>query len=72
MRHTLMLNLDEKHARLLEELRLHFHISADDTARFAIRLAHGRCLGKPDKLVPEFKPRAARVSDPGGDDYSPV
>lgn len=58
MRHTLMLNLDEEHARQLEELRDHFRLSAEDTARLAIRLTHRRCLGKPDKLVPEFKPRS--------------
>ncbi|MEZ5797913.1 hypothetical protein FDP22_04385 [Paroceanicella profunda] len=70
MRHTLMLNLDEKHARLLEELRLHFKLSAEDTARFAIRLTHARCKQKPDVLVPEFKPRS-RPSRPEPEDNAP-
>lgn len=33
MRHTLMLNLDEAHARQLDELRQHFHLAAEDTVR---------------------------------------
>lgn len=60
MRHTLMLNLDERHARLLEELRKHFKLSADDTVRFAICWAHAQCMKKPGALVPEFKPCAKR------------
>ncbi len=61
MRHTLMLNLDENHARLLEDLRQHFHLAAEDTVRLAIRLTHARHKEKPDVLVPEFKPRAAKA-----------
>ncbi|MAY33581.1 MAG: hypothetical protein CMM86_13350 [Rhodovulum sp.] len=71
MRHTLMLNLDERHARLLEELRQHFRLAADDTVRFAIRMAHARYKQKADVLVPEFKPRAAKRSDLDKDDFSP-
>ena len=58
MRHTLMLNLDEVHARQLDDLRRHFHLAAEDTIRLAIRLAHAGHKEKPDVLVPEFKPRA--------------
>ncbi|MCA0849917.1 hypothetical protein [Salipiger thiooxidans] len=66
MRQTLMLNLDEKHAKLLQELRDHFRLSAEETARFAIRLTHARCKEKPDVLVPEFKPRSKpRHCEPG-------
>ena len=60
MRHTLMLNLDEAHACLLDELRQHFHLAAEDTVRLAIRLTHARHKQQPDVLVPEFKPRAKR------------
>ena len=56
MRHTLMLNLDEKHAVQLDGLRSHFRLAAEDTVRLAIRLTHAR-MNKPDVLVPEFKPR---------------
>jgi len=59
MRHTIMLNLDEAHARQLDDLRQHFHLAAEDTVRLAIRLTHAR-MNKPDVLVPEFKPHAAR------------
>lgn len=71
MRHTLMLNLDERHAQQLDELGRHFRLAADDTVRFAIRLAHARYKQKPDVLVPEFKPRAAKRDDPEKDDFSP-
>ena len=57
MRHTLMLNLDEAHARQLADLRRHFHLAAEDTVRLAIRLTHAR-MEKPDVLVPKFKPSA--------------
>ena len=60
MRHTLMLNLDETHARLLDELRDHFKLAAEDTVRLAIRLTHARFRQKPDVLVPEFRPSAHR------------
>lgn len=60
MRHTLMLNLDDAHARQLDDLRKHFHLAAEDTVRLAIRLTHARFRQKPDVLVPEFKPRAHR------------
>lgn len=60
MRHTLMLNLDDDHARQLDDLREHFHLAAEDTVRLAIRLTHARFRQKPDVLVPEFKPRAHR------------
>ena len=67
MRHTIMLNLDEAHARQLDELRQHFHLAAEDTVRLAIRLTHARHKQKPDVLVPEFKPRA-KGNDWFGDD----
>ncbi|MEM8774981.1 MAG: hypothetical protein AAGF53_08100 [Pseudomonadota bacterium] len=59
LRQTFMLNLDEKHAHLLNELRDHFRLKAEDTLRLTIRLAHAR-LTKPDVLVPKFKPSAYR------------
>lgn len=40
MRHTLMLNLDDQHARQLDELSRHFKLAAEDTVRLAIRLAY--------------------------------
>lgn len=60
MRHTIMLNLDDAHARQLDDLREHFHLAAEDTVRLAIRLTHARFRQKPDVLVPEFKPCAHR------------
>tara|TARA_B100000378_G_scaffold277595_1_gene278320 strand:+ start:285 stop:488 length:204 start_codon:yes stop_codon:yes gene_type:complete len=63
MRKTFILNLDERHSRELEELRLHFRLSAEDTMRFAIRLAYAKYIQKTDALVPEFKPRAAKPDD---------
>lgn len=71
MRYTLMLNLDERHAVQLDDLRRHFRLSAEDTMRFTLRLAHARYKQKADVLVPEFKPRAARRSDLDNDDFSP-
>ena len=71
MRHTLMLNLDARHAAQLDELSRHFRLAADDTVRFAIRLAHARYKQKADVLVPEFKPRASVRTDLDKDDYSP-
>lgn len=59
MRHTLMLNLDAAHAEQLNDLTKHFRLKAEDTVRLAIRLAHAR-IGKPDVLVPKFKPSARR------------
>ena len=70
MRHTLMINLDEAHARQLHELQQHFHLAAEDTVRLAIRLTHAR-KEKPDVLVPEFKPRAARETQYDGEDNAP-
>ncbi len=70
MRHTLMLNLDETHARLLDELRDHFKLAAEDTVRLAIRLTHARRT-KPDVLAPEFKPRAKRDDWYDDDDNTP-
>ncbi|KPQ15972.1 MAG: hypothetical protein HLUCCO18_09925 [Rhodobacteraceae bacterium HLUCCO18] len=72
MRYTLMLNLDENHARLLDELREHFRLSAEDTARFAIRLTHARFRQKPDVLVPEFRPKAKKPEADLPDDPSPM
>ena len=70
MRHTLMLNLDETHARLLDELRDHFKLAAEDTVRLAIGLTHARRT-KPDVLAPEFKPRAKRDDWYDDDDNTP-
>lgn len=70
MRHTLMLNLDENHARLLDELRDHFKLAAEDTVRLAIRLTHARRT-KPDVLAPEFKPRAQKDWWSDDDDCGP-
>lgn len=70
MRHTIMLNLDEAHARQLDELRQHFHLAAEDTVRLAIRLTHSR-MNKPDVLVPEFKPRVVKDEWHDDDDNSP-
>lgn len=69
LRQTFMLNLDEKHAHLLNDLREHFRLKAEDTLRLTIRLAHAR-LTKPDVLVPKFKPSAARDRWNDEDDYS--
>jgi hypothetical protein len=66
-----MLNLDEAHARLLDDLRQHFHLAAEDTVRLAIRLTHARHKQKPDVLVPEFKPRAKRADWYDDEDNSP-
>ncbi len=71
MRHTLMLNLDDRHAQQLDDLRRHFRLAADDTVRFAIRLAHARYKQKADVLVPEFKPRAAPPIRRDRDDFEP-
>lgn len=71
MRHTLMLNLDEQHARQLDELGRHFRLSADDTMRLAIRLTHAGHKQKPDVLVPEFKPRSTPHIRRDRDDYEP-
>tara|TARA_R110000787_G_scaffold58010_1_gene132138 strand:- start:4680 stop:4880 length:201 start_codon:yes stop_codon:yes gene_type:complete len=65
-----MLNLDETHARLLDELRDHFKLAAEDTVRLAIRLTHARRT-KPDVLAPEFKPRAKRDDWYDDDDNTP-
>lgn len=54
MRHTLMLNLDDTHALKLNELSQHFMLSAEDTARLAIRTAHA--LHRAEKNTPECKP----------------
>ncbi len=45
-----MLNLDEAHARQLDDLRRHFHLAADDAIRLAIRLTHAR-MGKADAQI---------------------
>lgn len=58
MRHTLMLNFDDRDVKLLDYLSRHFRLSAEETARFAIRLTHKRFRLNADVLVPEFKPRA--------------
>lgn len=71
MRHTIMLNLDEAHARQLNDLRQNFHLAAEDPVRLAIRLTHTRHKQKPNVLVPEFKPRAAKEDCYEDDDNSP-
>ncbi|WP_127904015.1 hypothetical protein [Solirhodobacter olei] len=71
MRRTFMLNLDDKHAAQLDELCRHFSLASDDTLRLAIRLTHARCKQKAGALVPEFKPRAAKLDDHNKDDFSP-
>ncbi|MHC0054841.1 hypothetical protein [Actibacterium sp. D379-3] len=62
MRYTLMFNLDEAHARQLDDLKQHFHLAAEDTVRLAIRLTHAR-MQKPDVLVPECKPHGPSRND---------
>lgn len=54
MRHTLMLNLDDAHAIKLDEMSQHFRLSAEETARLAIRTAHA--LHRAEKNTPECKP----------------
>lgn len=71
MRHTLMLNLDAAHAAQLNDLAKHFRLAAEDTVRLAIRLTHSR-MGKPDVLVPEFKPRADREDCYDDDESTPT
>ncbi len=71
MRHTLMLNLDEEHSRLLDDLRRRFRLSAEETARLTIRFAHAHYDQKSSALVPEFKPHASGGSKPKTDEYSP-
>lgn len=71
MRHTIMLNLDDAHARQLNDLREHFKLKAEDTVRLAIRLTHARHKQKPDVLVPEFKPHAKRDDWYDDDDHMP-
>ncbi len=68
MRRTLMLNLDERHAVQLDELSRHFNLTADDTLRLAIRLAHANHKNKADVMLPECKPRGPTRKP---DDYSP-
>ena len=70
-RQTFMLNLDQRHAQLLDELRQHFKLAAEDTLRLAIRLTHARHKQKADVLVPEFKPRASRDDWHDDDDNVP-
>lgn len=70
MRHTLMLNLDAAHAAQLNDLAKHFRLKAEDSVRLAIRLAHAR-IGKPDVLVPKFKPSAQRDCEYEDDDNAP-
>jgi len=65
-----MLNLDEAHARQLDDLRQHFHLAGEDTVRLAIRLTHAR-MNKPDVLVPEFKPLAVKDKWLDDDDNAP-
>lgn len=57
MRHTFILDLDDRHAAQLEDLSGHFRLSAEDALRLSVRLAHAR-MDKPDVLAPEFKPHA--------------
>lgn len=71
LRQTFMLNLDERHAHLLNDLREHFRLKAEDTIRLAIRLTHARFRQKPDVLVPEFKPSAHRDDWYDDDDNAP-
>lgn len=71
MRHTFMLNLDEAHAKQLDELRQHFGLAAEDTLRLAIRFVHARHKQKPDALVPEFKPHAKRDDWHDDEGYRP-
>ncbi len=63
MRHTLMLNLDEAHARQLDELSRHFKLAAEDTVRLSIRLANANHKSKADVMVPELRPRGASRND---------
>ncbi len=70
LRQTFMLNLDENNARLLNDLKEHFRLKAEDTIRLTIRLAHAR-LKKPDVLVPKFKPNAHRDDWYDEDDHLP-
>lgn len=70
MRHTLMLNLDAAHAAQLNDLTKHFRLKAEDSVRLAIRLAHAR-IGKPDVLVPKFKPSAKRDDWFDDEDHMP-
>ena len=66
MRHTLMMNLDEALALQLEELSQHFRLSAEDTARHAIRTAHA--MHRAGKNAPECKPQSTKhdVDNNGG------
>lgn len=63
MRHTLMLNLDDRHARQLDELCRHFKLAAEDTVRLSIRLAHANHKNKADVMMPECKPRGPSRND---------
>jgi hypothetical protein len=71
MRRTLMLNLDEAHASQLDELSRHFRLSADDTVRLAVRLAHAGYKQKADVMLPELKPRPSYQKKQNPDDFSP-
>jgi hypothetical protein len=66
-----MINLDDRHASLLDDLSRQFRLSAEDTARMAIRFTHDRMKKKPDKLSPEFKPRTSRKALQRPDDAEP-
>ena len=54
MRHTFILDLDDRHTAQLEDLSGHFRLSAEDALRLSVRLTHAR-MDKPDVLAPEFK-----------------
>jgi len=69
MRRTLMLNFDEAHAMQLDELSRHFRLSADDTVRLAVRLAHAGYKKKADVLLPECKPRPSSRNNDRGHDF---
>jgi hypothetical protein len=58
-----MLNLDDAHARQLDELSKHFKLAAEDTVRLAIRLAHANHKNKADVMVPVLKPHGPTRND---------
>lgn len=70
MRHTFLLDLDDRHALMLDDLSGHFRLSSEDTLRLAVRLTHSR-MDKPDVLVPKFKPSAKHDEWFDEDDHMP-
>lgn len=65
MRHTLMLNLDDIHAKQLDTLSRRFSLSAEETLRMAVRFTHAAHAKDAGARHSSLKPAPAR--NPHGD-----